>query len=73
MPEEIKPDEARQGREGRPVLYVLRISMILAVLVGVGIFTWVMLSGDNASFMTDDSVTSTDGAAPQLAPSAPAS
>lgn len=68
MAEELKPDEARQGQEGRPVLYILRISMILAVLVGVGIFTWVMLSGDTTSFMTDDSVTSEDGATPQPAP-----
>ncbi|PWW02029.1 hypothetical protein DFR52_102694 [Hoeflea marina] len=73
MAEELKPDEARQGREGRPVLNVLSVSMILAVLVGVGIFTWFMLSGDSSNFMTDNSVTQTDGTATEPAPAAPPS
>lgn len=32
--------DARQGRKGQPVLYVLVAAIVLAVIAGVGMLTW---------------------------------
>jgi len=74
MTETIKTNDARQGREGRPVLGVLQISLLLAAFVGVGLFFWMWVSDEQTGL--DAGVTApagvTEPAAPSTGTAAPA-
>ncbi|MEQ8480509.1 MAG: hypothetical protein RIC18_07620 [Hoeflea sp.] len=67
MNEPLDPVDARQARQGRPVLIILAVSMVLA-LIAAGVL-WGVVSGNDTTAITDPDVSEIEsGAAPEPMP-----
>jgi hypothetical protein len=52
MNEPIEPTKVRQARQGKPVLLILAVSMVLAIIAGW--ILWGVIAEDTDSSMTDN-------------------